>query len=341
MQTTQGETKWQQIIGDDIDGLIDVFAPPNVVNQFPDHAIVKILRADHGTALYFQHSDPVFQDRRVRKAFCYLIDSEQVAENSGSGSQVKGHIEHNTGILKSRREKYLSDVIDGFEKYAPEVDKSKATSLLEDAGFTKRNGTWETPEGEALEVPIKTFVGGGDRTSATQTIVSNLQEFGIQAEMQTYEATTFFGKTLPNGNYRLALDAWGGFKFYPYFSFYSNFSRPSQLQSYNYPASEVEVPMPVGDLQGSLETIDAQKLVVDLSQTDAGSEEEMTLIQKLAWIWNQTVPAFAFEVTRDQTILTNDDWNIPSEDSETMDIRRPIEVLTRPAIRETIAAKTE
>lgn len=178
-----------------------------------------------------------------------------------------------------------------------------------------------------------------------ESAVSQWEEFGFNTEHVTVEGSTFWGQTVPNGDYRVTTWDWGGSNFHPYFAFWLDFSSPSRLQSHHFPSSEIEVPWPIGNVEGwdETETLNLQEMTAELVQTPAGSDREIELTRQLAWAWNQTVPCIQTCVGQFPQILSNDDWNLPSSDTDVMQFDNPHEILLRPHIEGMphMSAKTE
>lgn len=318
-----------------IDGVLDTFLTPAVIQELPDQVMMLYLPADHGSGVYFNHNDDVFGDWRVRKAIAYAVNWKTVAESANFGSSEIKQQEfqsHNTGVLESRTDAYLKDV-GNYEQYMETVDEEKAKKLLQSAGYALENNKWiDEKTGDRVKIPVKNPVEPS-RNAAARDMLSQLKQFGFKTQLLTVEGTTYWGKTAPQGNYRITMGpSWGGFNYHPYFSFHMEFADPSRLSPTKFPAKKVKIPEQ-GNIGGPYDrTVNVTKKVKDLGRTQSESKGKK-LVRELAWAWNQSIPCIGFTLTNDTHILTKDDWVLPEPDTELMDnIKYPLEVLVRPQI---------
>lgn len=339
-----GDTKQKQaaaLQAGQIDGVEDTFLTTSVIQQLPDHVVMCYLPAVHGSALYFDHTDEVYGKWRVRKAIAWAVGWESVANSANFGGGDAGINQqvfqsHNTGVLTSRTDSYFDNVHEQYESYMANVDREKAASLLQEAGFSRQDGTWHRPDGEPMQMPIKNPIEPS-RNAATRALIAQLEEFGIQAELITVEGSTYWGKTGPEGNYRASVGpSWGGISasgYHPYYAYHTEFGDTSRVDATNYPATSVDVPE-YGNIGGEYsQTVNPREKKQQLATTSAGSGDETRLVQELAWIWNQTLPCVAFTVTNDTQILTNDQWELPERDHPVLtEVRYPHEILFRPQV---------
>jgi ABC-type transport system substrate-binding protein len=148
--------------------------------------------------------------------------------------------------------------------------------------------------------------------NAVTTMVSQLEDFGIKAQMETVETSTYWSKTMPEGDFTAAVSTWSFWQPYPWYQFRLQFLPAGQIDTQfgiknNVPA-ELEVPMPVGKPSGSTETVKPRELIDKLSVATT-KEEETRLIRKLAWTFNQTMPLLPI---RTKTSLSGGSWDTGS-----------------------------
>ncbi|SHI98505.1 ABC transporter substrate-binding protein [Wenxinia saemankumensis] len=97
----------------------------------------------------------------------------------------------------------------GYGWWRQDIDA--ATTLLEQAGFTKDGNTWMTPEGEPFEFTINTFSEGVINRLGT-IIAQQWSQQGI--EVTPLADPQIFGTTLPLGDFDVAtawsVETWGG-----------------------------------------------------------------------------------------------------------------------------------
>lgn len=314
-----GQSTWQALKQGKIDGTPKGFIPDSVTKTFPEHIVEKRLLGNVGYGLFFQHDHPVWGNTSVRRAIAHVIERPNVAKNSGGS--LKKPVDTPTGIPGTSVERNLGGILDQYNSY--ERNHDKATALLEDEGFTKEGGTWKTPNGNTLSAPITTPAEFPDYMKASQSIASQLQEFGIKAEVDSTEVTTFFGSVYPNGEFELVTHFWGGFNPYPYFGLNAVLGGD---KPHNFP-KEVDVPMPIGNANGKTTSIDLPEKLGELSRSSG--EDAKELIQELTWVFNQELPAIPIQEKFQQTFVTKDDWDVPNPDDPTMSIRWPVYWLPR------------
>lgn len=314
-----GQSTWQALKQGKLDGTPKGFIPDEVTKTFPDTIVQKRFLGNVGYGVFFQHDHPIWGDLDVRRALAHIIERPKVAKNSGGS--LKNPVDVPTGIPGASVDRNIGDVLDGYTPY--ETNHEKATALLEDAGFSKDGDTWKTPDGETFTAAITTPAQFPDYMKASQTIVSQLQAFGIQAEVDSTEVTTFFGSVYPNGDFELVTFFWGGFNPYPYFGLDAVLGGD---KPHSFP-STVEVPGEIGNPDASTTSIDLPSKVAALSKSSGDDATE--LIKELTWAFNQTLPCIPIQEKYQQTFMTNDDWSLPGTDDPDMAIRWPVYWLWR------------
>ncbi|MFC7196402.1 hypothetical protein ACFQL4_20140 [Halosimplex aquaticum] len=79
----------------------------------------------------------------------------------------------------------------------------------------------------------------------------------------------------------------------------------------HFPAT-VEVPMPVGDWEGSTEEVNVREEVNGLAQLTG--EEYTKQLERLAWIYNYTLPSIPTNVENWGMMYSTSDWSWPAKD---------------------------
>lgn len=297
------------------DGTPFSFVPEEQVNDLPDHVLETRHDVYVGPALTFQLDHDHWGQRELRKAIAYIVDREAVAGNTDATMVAS---EYSSGIPVPVAEDWVGDA--GMEMYEP--DEESATALLEEAGWEKDGETWVDSNGDPVRPSISS-PEWPDWVTTAQTIVSQLQSFGIEAELNSVDSSTYFGDTFPNGDFELAIDWWGGASSYPYFGFSWVFEGQNQEgpDAWNMP-EEIDTPMPVGDPDGDLQAVNVPEKLTELTQTESGTDAETELIEELAWVINQTLPKLPIHEKQDQSFLNTERWDVP-EDDPVMDIPYP------------------
>ncbi|MFB6219228.1 MAG: hypothetical protein ABEH77_08665, partial [Halobacteriaceae archaeon] len=203
-----------------------------------------------------------------------------------------------------------------------------------DDRLSKSNGTWMLNE-SSWSFTLKEYKS--QQVAAAQTIKSIYDDMGISVSVQKIEGGTYWGQMYPGSNFDATVSTVMGWRFYPYNGFNEdvigigslNFARnnayPGAVPNENTPPrvkGEIDAP-PVGATgQPSGTGIDADysktykppELMKELL-TSSDPERNRELITTIGWIAGTTLPTGYLHYSGTSTWLTNDDWNIPPEDS--------------------------
>lgn len=228
----------------------------------------------------------VRDDRRVRQAIAHAVDFESMRDSTKPGTPVD---EYSGGIDSGYIEHFVQeDVLSGMTNYVPR-DTDRATTLLEEAGFSRDSGTWYTPNDSewTLNFPV-----GNWFNTPSEIVANNLSEFGVSVDHYVDEMATWNAEVEQPLDYDISLHLNYGearqYHAYPdleaaYFG--STRGAINQVESVS---EEVEVPEP-GNPDGDSMTINVRDTLDQLSV--AGSDEEvMELSTQLSWAHNQLLP---------------------------------------------------
>lgn len=311
------QDRWAALSSGKIDGFGSTYVPPDVYESLPD-SIREINFTQYADfALVFNHDDEDFGKRHVRQALAHVIDRKSVANKVGP--RTRKPIEIPTGTSPFATKEYLSgSLVDSLNRY--KTNEAKASKLLKKAGYQKNGKKWVREDGKPLKAPIKVDSGLSDYVNGVQTIVAQLNSFGIQSEMKTVEGVSL-SKQIRNSDYRLQGDSWGEWNEpYPFFDYRSSFASRGMLEWRNLP-KEVSIPWPPSN-SNEEKTVKPQEIVVSLSQATEESNQQK-LLGQLAWIYNQTLPKLQMSERKDQAWINEGRWNVPSNDDDVMGVRFP------------------
>lgn len=320
------QKKWQAIRTGEIDGSAELAIPSTVKETFPDWVKESTQPCWCGLTLMFQFGNDLYANRNVREAFAWLLNREEIRQNQGPDTHTL--IEVPSGLkqdaISGYEEGYLGDLASQFETYAPKSrETEKAAELLKAEGFTQENGEWYKPDGERWSVKVKTATQNFWATFA-QAVVTQMNEFGIDAQAVTIDNNTYWGTTFANGDYNLAVNWSGGWNPHPWFTFNNDFISEWQHPGQNYPGpvdSEneytVSIP-PVGKRDESEQTFDLQELTEGI-QTAQSDKEEQELIRKVAWVYNYDLPKIPITVKSQQMWINTKDWWYADNDDSSWD----------------------
>lgn len=310
------QKRWAALKNDVTDGESHLGINEEVLQTMPEHVDLIRPPGKGGTSIAFQQNGTVFGDPRVRKALVYVMNGPNVGKNS----TLNYHFAPEAlkyGMMPLQVDTWIpEDVRSGFTDYAltGEEAYAEAASLLRDAGFTKEGEKWMQPDGSRFTVPVMTL--GAWWASQMQTLVGELQAFGIKGQAVTKSLSSFFS-AFDEGDFTVAISFFSG-RYHPYQALTTLFGPESET----YAPNQYEVPMPVGDPAGSTETVDVKTLADRILNTRDESEVKR-LVTELSWIYNQTVPRVPPLVGSGMTFLTDDDWNYPSADADAMKVFYP------------------
>jgi peptide/nickel transport system substrate-binding protein len=241
------QKRWNALINEQTDGSATLFMPANKVRQLPDSVQVSLIPRHWGLGLVFNFAKAPVDDVRVRKAIAHVVNRESVAKNSGAGTNSKLAVTYPSGLTGEFSGQvegtWLAGVADEFETYGRGAAQTeKAAALLKDAGYQKQDGTW-TKDGEPLRLPIKGPAGFSDWVAGAQTVVSQLTDFGIEAEAVMKDTSTYWGKDYTDGDFVVGLQGWASYnQSYPYFHFQWLYDSWDAKNAWNLPG-EFEAPV--------------------------------------------------------------------------------------------------
>lgn len=133
------------------------------------------------TYLGYNLTNPLFQDRRVRKALSYGIDKQELVDGVllGLGKPASGPYKPGTWVYNDKVERY---------DYNPQ----KARELLAEAGWKDSNGDGILDkDGKPFEFTIMTNQGNESRAKTVEIIQKRLKEIGISVKPRVMEWAAF------------------------------------------------------------------------------------------------------------------------------------------------------
>lgn len=283
---------------------------------------------DLGESFGFNLNDDIFGRRNVRKAMAYIVDRKTVvkAMNPSSRSEKRIQLEtpdSQTGMADPYAKDWLGDTYDKLQKYNngknTEKKLQKATKLLKEEGFTKDSGKWVKPDGSVWTPEIKAPSYWEKSMSPTVNI---LQRFGIKASLSVQDAGTYWGKTIPNGDFGAIGYIWipegGSVMAHPWNAYMGELKTETvvpdgQDNPLRIPL-KVDIPKTIGDESSSTETVDINKLVKDLSKP-LPEDEMKQKVKRAAWTFNQLIPNIQLRRHTTQMTVNAVDFKWPEKES--------------------------
>lgn len=146
----------------------------------------------------YNFKDPLFSDRRVRKALSYAINRKEIISSVllGLGEECTGP------FLKGSP--YYDETVKGYE-----YDPLKAKELLKEAGWrdADSDGILEK-DGRKFHVKIATNQGNQVREDALTVIQSQWKEVGVKADIQVVAWSAFLDQFVGKKNFQAVILGW-------------------------------------------------------------------------------------------------------------------------------------
>lgn len=296
-------------------------------DQLPDeHTLINEMRSSNKLFAFNCGHDvsreTPFDSTNVRKAVCHVFDRQQAQQLlQGVNRLFEWPPCRIPGEVLRDSSHPAVDWVSEFTSYG-ENDTERAAELLNIDGYSLEDGEWYDPDGERFEINIMNAAERAD----FQVLAQNLEEFGIAVEQEQVDQATF-DERRQNGDYHLMPDAsgadgvstmWGTGLMLEWL--------PSIL---HYP-TETEIPMPVGDPDGSsgTKTINLAEHIVEWHTT--GDEQYH---RELMWWWNQTIPEMEAMYEPNAGAYNGSNWSVEMPDEGIRDVLYAAPKMSDGAIR--------
>jgi peptide/nickel transport system substrate-binding protein len=282
-------------INDEVDGQHSLFAPPDVLQEFPDSVREFRVPGGFGMAVWFDHDVEPWNQREVRQAVYHSIDRESVIRSVGESTKI--HHPAPTGLTWASVEEWFdSTEPDGFTSYS--YDPDQAQSLLEEAGYSMGD----------VDVQLTYPQTWSDWATAAQTIVDHLNEAGWNASGDARsEGPGSYAGSGPEVFVDQHTEGGAPRMNHPYFSLdyiLRNRLRDTESHFANYP-TEVEIDGETIDLEGELQTL--------ATTTDEAQQRE--IVDRLARVVNREVPCIVVMEKYEQSFVNENRFDIPDEET--------------------------
>jgi len=149
-------------------------------------------------AVYINQTDPILKNLAVRQAMAYAIDRNKVSEIGEYGYEPPSN---QTGIVTPTFSDWLDQSLAKKVDYNPQ----KAEQILQQAGYTKKNGLYYTPDGKPLSFTMINIGGYSDWVASAQLVQDELKAVGIKVTPENLSSQTY-DTDVYNGHYQLAYD---------------------------------------------------------------------------------------------------------------------------------------
>lgn len=180
-----GTTRWSALTTGQADVVYDVPAVQWAAAQ-KQFQVLSFVAGGRTQGFSFNVSTGPFTDKRVRQAFLYASDRKKIVETVFKGSAPY----EGNGAL-SRSQPYYLDVDDAYP-----YDLGKAEQLLDEAGWTERNGDGiRTKDGRTLTIRLPYGNGSivtAEGSAVLQAIQDQVKDAGIELELIPLTQTQLF-----------------------------------------------------------------------------------------------------------------------------------------------------
>jgi peptide/nickel transport system substrate-binding protein len=155
----------------------------------------------------FNEANPYLAKLAIRQAIAYGTNRPEII------AHTIGEIDPSIKPLGNRM--YVNSqaqYVDNGSQYDT-VNTAKAESLLKGLGFKKGSDGYFQPnygpeKGQDFSLQIQSTSGNTTRAQTEQLFQAQMKTIGIKITIQNYDANTFFGTNLPDGDYQIGEFAW-------------------------------------------------------------------------------------------------------------------------------------
>ena len=249
----------------------------------------RIIRAPNynGPALYLNHAVAPFDKKEVRQALAYAIDrNENGVISLGDSGRAAVYM---AGFSDNLVPNWVTEeAVGNLNKY--DFDRAKAEEILTGLGWTRdTDNVWMDETGKRMEFELTAPAEFADWSAAAENLAQQLTDFGIKT---AFRGITFTQHDLDvqNGDFQMAIRAWGAGNPYPQYAFDFDLRTP-----YNQALSGVGDPSKKGM---SFPLVQQTEVMgeVDLGQMVASStlgadiDAQKAIVSELALAYNELLP---------------------------------------------------
>lgn len=273
------------VLSGDVDYATHGFAPATE-KEFANQGI-RVLRPPvySGPSLYinFAKFGDTLGDPKVRQALAHAINRDQNGTVSLADSGIG--TKYVCGMSDNLVPQWVNeDAVGTLNQY--EYDQEKATTMLEEAGWTKEGDTWTMSNGEPAQFELIFPAEFADWSASGQDLAEQLTNFGIVVEPRAVTHTQQ-PIDVDKGDFELAIQAWGSSTNpHPHYSYVTAFFTHNTLAK-NQGGEGIAF-----DLKQTTEVagdVDLDQLTVDsaLGLDEAAQKDNITTI---AQVFNELLP---------------------------------------------------
>ncbi|AKU09288.1 ABC transporter substrate-binding protein [Haloferax gibbonsii] len=319
-------------VNDQLDMNPDVLMSESQQSRYPDN-IENVYRLNwfRTQKFTFNFKNEHIARLPVRRAIVNAVDFESMVAAMRQAGTVGAPAENQTALRSTIHEEYLgSDFVDQLIDYPVGKDLETATQLLEDAGYTKENGTWVDPDGESFTFTVLTQ-NNNTQVQATKVFNDQLNAFGIQTKISTVSSTDYYQRLQTYEAdifwiWHVAKALW-----HPTAYFSNNFygievgdpSSGNETGPTGKPFTTT-VPSEVGatEVSGSGKEIQPAQLMNDLPNSESAEQVKERTRDLVQW-FNYALPDFVFVEEDSGYWGDTQDFSMPTGDDYELNTNRP------------------
>lgn len=191
----KGEIDWGSNFIADIENTFVKASPENHHFWYP---------ANDAIHLYVNTKEKPFDNLQVRKALSMALDREAIVDIAAYGYPTPNF---NVGGIGELYGMHISEEVSEKYKELTQYDPEKAKALLDEAGFTDRNGDGfrDMQNGERIEFDIEVVNGWTDWIQVVQMVTEYYEEIGIKANVKTVDWAVY-DKSLKDSEYKMSIN---------------------------------------------------------------------------------------------------------------------------------------
>jgi peptide/nickel transport system substrate-binding protein len=237
-----------------------------------------------GPSLVFNYTThPELADVKVRQAIAYVLDRNEngTVALGDSGKPCK----FMAGFSDILVPDWISDE-DQKKLNAYDKDEAKATQLLQDAGWKKVGGKWQTPAGKPAAYDIKFPTEFADWNPAATNAADQLNKFGFNITKRGITFTQLNPDVLA-GKFDIAIQGWGASNHpHPYFAFIQDLYTFNYVVAANQGGKGMNFPLKQTTSAGPIDL----QAVVDKSAQGLNLDEQKGNVTAAALAFNELLP---------------------------------------------------
>lgn len=177
----------------------------------PDQGVVfeKKVKAEHlpfkvvwEDGLIYAHIDlnldnPILSDVKVRRALSYAFNKDEMIKSLLEGKGVPAI--HNV----TRKDPWYTDKVSIYR-----YSKREANKLLDEAGWKMGSGGYREKGGKRLTLTLMCAAGARVNENIQAYLQDQFKQVGVELYLKSEPARVFFGETVKERNFQMALFSW-------------------------------------------------------------------------------------------------------------------------------------